>query len=336
MDTPLAEPRRVEELWFEDGNLVIQAGTSLFRVYRGVLRRASSVFDDMLSFPQPPDSELFEGCPVVRLTDSEAEVEVFLKALFDPEFFMPFPTRTEYETLVGCLRLSHKYGVDYLRRRALIHFSSGYDTKLSRWDTATNDFDDDLPASEMVSWPWHKNPAADILSIQLFREVDAPWLLPNAFYNLSAAFHRLGSSIFQGTVFNGRPASLSVQDQESFARGHTIQSQSSATEILSFLADPLYIAGCAIPTDCALERFRVTKRMPQLIYSCPSNPLQIWGTDEWALFDNICPVCLSALKKVHQECRQAFWDGLPNIYGLPPWEELEATQVVATGTSRIY
>ena len=76
---------RVQELWFEDGNLIIQAGNSQFRVYRGVLAARSSVFRDMLSFPQPPESELVEGCPVVLLHDSGAEVAVFLRAIFDSE-----------------------------------------------------------------------------------------------------------------------------------------------------------------------------------------------------------------------------------------------------------
>lgn len=85
VDNQPLEPQRVQELWFEDGNIVIQAGNSLYRVYRGVLATHSSVFKDMLSFPQPPDSELVEGCPIVRLPDSDREVTPFLKALFDPE-----------------------------------------------------------------------------------------------------------------------------------------------------------------------------------------------------------------------------------------------------------
>ncbi|KAJ7700677.1 hypothetical protein B0H17DRAFT_882729, partial [Mycena rosella] len=78
------EPHRVEELWFEDGNLVLQAGNSQFRLHRSILAARSPVFQDMLSFPQPPESELVEGCPLVRLPDAESEVTVFLKAIFIP------------------------------------------------------------------------------------------------------------------------------------------------------------------------------------------------------------------------------------------------------------
>ncbi|KAJ7466554.1 hypothetical protein B0H11DRAFT_1689843, partial [Mycena galericulata] len=65
---------RIPELWFDDGNIVIQAGNIQFRAYRDILAARSPVFQDMLSFPQPLDSELVEGCPLVRLNDAAAEV----------------------------------------------------------------------------------------------------------------------------------------------------------------------------------------------------------------------------------------------------------------------
>lgn len=85
MEADSSVPHRIPELWFEDGNLIVQAGHRVFRVYRGVLAARSPVFHDMLSFPQPSDSELLEGCPVVRLHDDSAEVLIFLKAIFDAE-----------------------------------------------------------------------------------------------------------------------------------------------------------------------------------------------------------------------------------------------------------
>ncbi|KAJ7857819.1 hypothetical protein B0H14DRAFT_2578181 [Mycena olivaceomarginata] len=43
---------RVPELWFEDDNLILHAENTVFRVSKGVLAARSSVFRDMLSFPQ--------------------------------------------------------------------------------------------------------------------------------------------------------------------------------------------------------------------------------------------------------------------------------------------
>jgi hypothetical protein len=74
---------RVLDLWFEDDNLILRAENSLFRVSKGVLAARSSVFRDMLSFPQTEEEERIDGCPVVRLHDSAADVTCFLRAIFD-------------------------------------------------------------------------------------------------------------------------------------------------------------------------------------------------------------------------------------------------------------
>jgi hypothetical protein len=77
INTDPSEARRVRDLWFEDGNIIIQAGNSQFRLYRGILSARSPVFHDMLAIPQPPDCELVDGCPIVRLPDPESQVTPF-------------------------------------------------------------------------------------------------------------------------------------------------------------------------------------------------------------------------------------------------------------------
>ncbi|KAJ6449170.1 hypothetical protein DFH09DRAFT_1386122 [Mycena vulgaris] len=197
VDTQPTALQRVQDLWFADGNLVIQARNSQFRVYRGILAARSPVFQDMLSFPQPPDSELVEGCPLVHLPDAEMEVTDFLKAIFIPEYFLPFPALTKFDVIVGCLRLSHKYGVDYLRRRALVHLSSGYRTTLAEWDSSK--YDEEATsrlASQVRTWPTPYDAAHRISVIQLAREVDVPWILPTAFYRLSCDFTYTANRVF--------------------------------------------------------------------------------------------------------------------------------------------
>jgi hypothetical protein len=81
--SPMNTPTRVEELWFADSGLVVQAEQSLYRVSGAILAARSPVFKDMLSFTQPPDAETIDGCPVVRLPDSAADVTCFFKAIFD-------------------------------------------------------------------------------------------------------------------------------------------------------------------------------------------------------------------------------------------------------------
>ncbi|KAJ7071804.1 hypothetical protein B0H15DRAFT_870292 [Mycena belliarum] len=329
LDTETREPHHVQELWFEDGNLVIEAGTSRFRVYRGVLAARSPVFHDMLSFPQPPDAELVEGCPLVHLHDAEADVTVFLRAIYDSSFFMPYPVRTDFDSIAGCLRLSHKYGVDYLQRRALIHLSSGYYTNLADSDARVGN---DVPTLNEISWNDPGSTAYCISAIGLAREVSALWILPYAFYSLSAAFKSLGMSIFHGTVYKGTQVNLSLEDQESFLNGYHIQRTSTTKDILRFLFHPADIPVCTDRTRCLEMRFKAFKASWDMLEDDPCIPLDIWTPDDWITLAAVCPACLAVLKRVHQDARQRFWDSLPEIYGLPSWKELEAMKVAAIGT----
>ncbi|THU75115.1 hypothetical protein K435DRAFT_707641, partial [Dendrothele bispora CBS 962.96] len=112
--------QRVEELWFEDGTLIIEARGSAFRVYAGLLSARSSVFHDMMSIPQPASSAS-QPCPTVTLHDSPQDLTHFLKAIMDSQYFESPPHKTSVPIITGVLRLSTKYDVPYLRKRALMH-----------------------------------------------------------------------------------------------------------------------------------------------------------------------------------------------------------------------
>ncbi|KAJ7611814.1 hypothetical protein FB45DRAFT_941082 [Roridomyces roridus] len=303
----------------------MEARNSQFRVYRGTLAACSPVFKDMLSFPQPADAELVEGCSVVHLTDAPDEFTVFLKAIFLPDYFMP-----------------HKYGVEHLHLRALVHFSSLFHTTLAQSDKAEYPYSEstgpsNLPQPQIISWLAPDVPSL-VSCIQLAREVDAPWILPLAFYVLS---HRLTQAKFsislmdviRGNAFNGETFHLSTQDQESFLRGLIQQIQFSTTSILGCFSDPLKIPNCTTPVRCLKGRLSAVNSVRETVSVFPSKPLDVWGEEDWDEFaDRVCPTCLAALQARHQIKRQEFWDDLPKTYGLLPWEELEKMKVAAIGS----
>ncbi|KAJ6567045.1 hypothetical protein B0H19DRAFT_939766 [Mycena capillaripes] len=331
VDTESSAPHRVQELWFEDGNLVIQAENSQYRVFRSILARASPIFHDMLSFPQPPESELVDGCPFVRLPDRDSEVAPFLRAIFDSEFFAPYPALTDFDTIVGCLKLGHKYSVDYIFRRALVHLSSGYHTKLADSDA---NFDDNSPIFMKASWP-HPSPVTyRIFIIQLAREVDASWILPTAFYNLSVSFDTLGMDVFHGATYNDIPVAISRDDQKSLLQGHSIQVASCLKDIPLFFVQPRVVDGCLHVVNCIRKRLEALGNFMSSVEAGIACPLDVWEEKDWDSI-NLCPSCLKKLKQTHQEARQAFWDKLPEIYGLPPWEELEKMKAAALGTESL-
>jgi hypothetical protein len=83
--------QKVEGLWFHSDLVILQAGARIFRVFTAILREKSPVFADMFSFPQPSDpqsadDQTLDRVPVVKMHDDPAELEVFLKAIFDSRY----------------------------------------------------------------------------------------------------------------------------------------------------------------------------------------------------------------------------------------------------------
>jgi hypothetical protein len=250
-----------------------------------------------------------------------------LKSQSGLRFFQSYPFQTDFNTVTGILRLSHKYEVDYLRRRALVHISSGYPTSLSDWDGLR-----ETPPVKKKSWSRPENRAYRIFLIQLVREVNALWILPAAFYGLAGIFTAAAAEIFDDSVYNGVPGELSTEDRKCFVIGHYLQTTRAQEEILRFLYCPLNIVGC-VNSSChplrlkAMDRIR-RKRPISGNYS----HLSLWLSRHWnELLGGICSVCMISLKQTHQEARQKFWDDLPRMYGLPPWAELEQMRTAAIG-----
>lgn len=79
-------------LWLEDGNIILHAENTQFRVHRSVLSIHSTVFQDMFGIPQPQGEPTIDGCPVVHLSDSAQDVKLLLDALYKrrvPKVFLP-------------------------------------------------------------------------------------------------------------------------------------------------------------------------------------------------------------------------------------------------------
>lgn len=72
------------DIWFPDGNIIIQAEKTQFKVLRSALAAQSSVFESMFSIPQPPsgEQEAVEGCPLIHVSDLATDIAIALRALF--------------------------------------------------------------------------------------------------------------------------------------------------------------------------------------------------------------------------------------------------------------
>ncbi|KAJ7634045.1 hypothetical protein B0H17DRAFT_1217324 [Mycena rosella] len=293
-----------EGLWFEDCGLIIQAENTLFRVSGDFLATRSPVFADMLSLPKPQDAALMYGCLVVHLSDSAQDTTVFLKALIYSEFFEPFPAPTTFPILSGVLRMSHKYAVDVLRKRSLVHLSSAHPMSLTEWERADVDF---TPS-------WFDAQYCDYIGMVLLaRQTSAFWILPTVFYRMCRHSHRREGAIITGA--------LQSRDKVIYIRAARFLESSATSTMLDFLWPTRQSKVCA---DCIQSRHRVRRIAEGRRRLSPEDdigfmPLEIWGEEDWEKLD-VCRRCLSEMENNHREAKQHLWERLPEIFELPDWD----------------
>ncbi|KAJ7119178.1 hypothetical protein C8R44DRAFT_673543 [Mycena epipterygia] len=310
-------PTRVDELWFPDSSLVFQAENSLFRVSGAMLAARSPVFKDMLSFPQPPDSETFDECPVVKLPDSAADTTCFFKAIFDSSFFEPHPAKTDFNTVISVLHLSNKYAVDYLLRRALVHLSSQYPTTLSEWDgVATSSL-----------WRPIRDIPRQVLVIQISREIDALWILPAAFYDIATIHADVVQNVLDCVAYNKK---LSEQDGLFFLKT-SLHISRGGNDVVDLFYSPDPFPGCKKGQKCLKGRLQAMYCVQQARRRYGDNPLRLCaGARVWdSLDDACCQTCYQFLEEAHDKARQACWDKLTECCDLPSWKELEKMKAKA-------
>ncbi|KAJ7452265.1 hypothetical protein FB451DRAFT_1565973 [Mycena latifolia] len=315
-------PIRVDDLWLADGTLlVIRAGNKMFRVVKSILEARSSVFRDMVAFPQPAgaDVDTMDGSPVVRLHDSAADVEVFLRAIFDSSFFMPAPEPVDLYTVLGILRLSHKYDVQYLYRRALHHLQDPL------WFSSIEAYRD-RPDHPMLRWDEDEpSPLSRLLAtIKAAAEVGALWLLPTAYYRATQfVSDSLPASMPSGT---DQHAQKCITAGLVLSRAHTIS--------LKFLTAASSFGGCTSPLDCSRARLRGFHwYIWDAMQGADLDPLQSWSPDEWDELSRagMCDHCLQWSKDAHTNNIKDLWDRLPGIFDLPSWQELDDLKAAAMG-----
>ncbi|KAJ7061521.1 hypothetical protein C8F01DRAFT_1057447 [Mycena amicta] len=339
VEQPTKTLKCVPELWFEDGNIILQAGQSQFRLFKGILAARSAVFHDMLSLPQPADEALVQGCAVVELHDDETDAIIFLKAMFLPWYLPPFPRKTTFDIISSCLRLSHKYEVEYIRREALVHLSSGYCTTLADIDrvyaSAPNP-----SLLQTCSWkvPTPTPSFEDIVkTIRIAVEVDALWVLPNAFLDLCCALEQPDEL---GRFVSPEAGIRLPQDYHmAFFRGFSSQARARNT-IYSFLANAgntsVDIPNCApnfSNIKCQRTRLWATDVFDQHVRQLGPHPVYAPGAVSWDLMTkHMCKECIAALKTRYQSARQTYWDTLPESFGLASWAKLETMKETAIGT----
>ncbi|KAJ7816951.1 hypothetical protein B0H14DRAFT_2374338 [Mycena olivaceomarginata] len=181
------------EIWYEDGNVVLQAESKQFRVHWSILTGQSSFFKNLQGLPQPDENQLcVDGCPVVELPDSVVDVEYLMKGLY-----LPFALHR------ALIRLGRKYAFRDLLDFAVARLTYENPTTIEAYD-ALLDSDRKYTPTRIV-----KSPGLLFDTITLARENGIMSVLPCAFYRILRRFETLFDHIPRN---DGTLAALSSAD----------------------------------------------------------------------------------------------------------------------------
>lgn len=78
---------RYERLWFEDGNIILEAEKTQLRVHKSVLSKHSEVFRGMFGLTQLQGDVDIDGIAFVHLPDKAYDIRIALDWMYqsDPE-----------------------------------------------------------------------------------------------------------------------------------------------------------------------------------------------------------------------------------------------------------
>ena len=119
-----ASPSEVssEPLVVPDANLIIRSSDLVnFRVHKSVLAMMSPFFRDLLSLPQPSDSEIIDGLPVVQLPEDAELLHSLVSMLYPVDPVIP----KSYDKVLHLLAACQKYD--------MVSVQSSIRAKASHW-----------------------------------------------------------------------------------------------------------------------------------------------------------------------------------------------------------
>ncbi|EIW56926.1 uncharacterized protein TRAVEDRAFT_128344 [Trametes versicolor FP-101664 SS1] len=300
---------RDKDFWYDDGTIILVAGSVEFRVYKGILSENSSVFRDMFSLPQPPIPSTAlptaDGCPVVHLSDSPKDwrhvLRVYTHKNHPSPFFVTAPSYS-YAMISAAVRLGHKYQMSKLLDHAMEYLKNHYVCDFDTWGS----YPDYFPAG-------FEDHGQAIGVVNLARLTEETTVLPTALLACCA----LNEKIVEGFIReDGTREQLALEDIKLClaARDRLVK---KSIGIAFRVFHPIVAEGCMSFESCV----EIFKRMPtSLNYHID----EIAKPDLWSVppFDDkfgagmLCQQCRVMVKARIASERSVGWNELPEVFDI--------------------
>ncbi|KAF6759126.1 hypothetical protein DFP72DRAFT_885750 [Ephemerocybe angulata] len=306
MDAPSTITR--SDIWFRDGNMILQTEGTQFKVHQGFLEKHSSVFADMFSFPQPEgdeDSTAVEGCHVVQIYDAPEDIELLLLALYDQHHHTQ--GRIPFKTISAMIRMGKKYGIQHLRDEGAQLLANEFPKTL-----------EEFGKTSLETWTYIV-PEVGLLPkvVALAHQCDIPTILPAVYFRSLRNMDTLlyGDLLSDGT---GRSETLPDRVLRACLAGNE-QIIAGLGSTFSWL-DEAYM--------CMLQCFDIGRDVKVALWTGRPKAYRALCTwkqlaSEFGELNKLCSECLISSKKQLDSERKETWEKLPSYFGLPEWKDMK-------------
>ncbi|KAF7291446.1 F-box domain-containing protein [Mycena indigotica] len=170
-----AKPIIRSEVWFDDGNIVIEAQRTQFRVFRSQLALHSPKFKALMD-PLTPAA-------ILVVSDNPVDLNYVFKRLLYHRY--PENEPLPLPVIQAFARIGKKYEITWLFENAVQRLTTAYPSTLDKWTSSTGVEACIMPDPDCHSAVATTHKYALEVSI-LAREIDLPQLLPTTFWLLTA------------------------------------------------------------------------------------------------------------------------------------------------------
>ncbi|KAF8210194.1 hypothetical protein K438DRAFT_1929363 [Mycena galopus ATCC 62051] len=319
---------RHEDLSFQDGNIAILAGSSVyFLVHQGLLCRHSVPFQQATKALEHPRSKQLEGRPILHTTDSPQDMSHFLSALYDGILEVKLDP-PNFPVVDALLRLTTKYQVEHIRSSLLREIQrTQWPVRLALWEVReaeATDSNGHYDARLLYPHP--------ILVINLARTIKAPELLPSVFYDLSRCV--VSETIAGYTDSNGTVHQLSQEDLMNLLKGREHASRFLSTFIVNELEGRAPSVNCVHGGDedqgqrrtcqAAFESITfeilrdvngITHRSSDPLFAIVDAELMQTRDDAHSVL-RACEFCRLEFGVAVDQAREEFWTKLPSWFSV--------------------
>ncbi|KAL4245875.1 hypothetical protein ABKN59_009203 [Abortiporus biennis] len=305
---------RCNDLWYDDGGVVLQAESTLFRVYPGILATHSIVFKNKFASLKSENREdMYDGeCPLVHIPgEKAADVRIFLLALYDPRRNVwSHLNHRDINKLTSLLRVADILQVSFIRDEVCRILSISFPSNFDEFQSIIRDYPSSLPFD--VENKWRLFELANII-----RSMDKHlYLLPPILYMISLFF--TAKEIALGYTFPGTDQDRNQVTPVIHLSNVNIESILNALILLDRIAHSTTYYN----NPCSTSRQHCANIYQNAIHTLEAKfqilPLHTWPEET----SNFCDNCRRTFVESENKRIRGVWRGLPEYFGLRRWKYL--------------